>query len=347
MTNPAVSEPSTYWEKITGKMPHFAALDGWRGISILLVMAAHMLPLGPKVFQLNEAIAACGMAIFFTLSGFLITSTLLYDPSVWRFLIRRFCRILPLAWLYTLAILPLAHASSGAYRAQLLFYSNLPPFWLPPFTEHMWSLGVEMQFYVSVALLCLLFRRRGLLALPFLCLAVTLIRIVYGKWGSIVTWFRVDEILAGATLALLMHLPGSEKNRRLLLPLNPYVLMVLLVAASSRYLPWFGYARPYIAAGLVGCTLVRGHGSLSAILCSQLLRYIAKISYALYILHGVCMAGWLGNGSTLVKYTKRPLCIALTFLGAHLSTNYYEYYWIQWGKEWSKRVGTPRVVRRK
>ena len=64
-------------------------LDGWRGISILLVLAGHLFPLGPKSLAVNAGIAALGMAIFFTLSGFLITTTLLYRPSVVEFLIRR------------------------------------------------------------------------------------------------------------------------------------------------------------------------------------------------------------------------------------------------------------------
>jgi peptidoglycan/LPS O-acetylase OafA/YrhL len=57
-------------------MPRFPALDGWRGISILLVLGGHLFPLGPKSLNMNECIAALGMAIFFTLSGFLITTTL-------------------------------------------------------------------------------------------------------------------------------------------------------------------------------------------------------------------------------------------------------------------------------
>lgn len=323
-------------------MRHFAVLDGWRGISILLVLAGHMLPLGPKRFNMNVAVAASGMALFFTLSGFLITSTLLYQPSVPQFLIRRFCRILPLAWLFTLAALSAVHAPWADYPAQLLFYANVPPFWLTGITAHFWSLCVEMQFYMAVAAICLISGRRGLLALPFLCLAVTADRIVYGQPINIITWFRVDEILAGATLALLMHLPGcDELRRRILVPLDPYLLMVLLLGASHGRLPWLNYARPYIAACLVGCTLVRERGSLSLVLASRPLRYLAEISYALYVLHPATVQGWLGDGSTLVKYAKRPFCIALAFFGAHFSTKYYEHRWIRWGKKWSQWFALP------
>ena len=53
-------------------------------------------------------------------------------------------------------------------------------------------------------------------------------------------------------------------------------------------------------------------------------RYIAEISYALYIFHGALNAGWLGSGSKVVKYAKRPLLLAVTFALAHISTFRFE-----------------------
>ena len=119
-------------------MPQHPVLDGWRAISILVVLAAHMLPLGPKRFDLNASVGALGMSLFFTLSGFLITKTLIYRPSVPQFLIRRFCRILPLAWLFMLVALPLARAPfTGVYVGNFLFFANLPPFFLTDLTGHL------------------------------------------------------------------------------------------------------------------------------------------------------------------------------------------------------------------
>ena len=57
-------------------MNRFQSLDGWRGLSILFVLAGHLLPLGPKSWQMNSSVAAAGMAVFFILSGFLITNIL-------------------------------------------------------------------------------------------------------------------------------------------------------------------------------------------------------------------------------------------------------------------------------
>ena len=84
--------------------PRLEVLDGWRGISILCVLAAHLLPMGPKVLQMNAMFGLLGMSLFFTLSGFLITSFLLKDPPVSDFLVRRFFRILPVS--YTHLTLP-------------------------------------------------------------------------------------------------------------------------------------------------------------------------------------------------------------------------------------------------
>ena len=63
------------------------------------VIAGHWLPLNALLPHLNEATASTGMAIFFTLSGFLITRFLLDRPQAQPFLIRRLLRILPLGWL--------------------------------------------------------------------------------------------------------------------------------------------------------------------------------------------------------------------------------------------------------
>ena len=143
------------------------ALDGWRGLSILLVLAAHLLPLGPKAWHLNFASGVLGMSIFFTLSGFLITNFLLHRPSVVDFLIRRLFRIIPLAWLYLVIALSIAHAPTESWLAHFFFYANWPPMDFVNITSHFWSLCVEVQFYVGIAILFLLLRRRGLMLIPF------------------------------------------------------------------------------------------------------------------------------------------------------------------------------------
>ncbi len=320
---------------VSTAMPRFPELDGWRAISILLVLAGHLFPLGPKSLNVNESVAALGMAIFFTLSGFLITTTLLHRQSVGEFMTRRLCRILPLAWVFTIGALLVAQAPAPDFIAQLLFFSNVPPFWLTDYTSHLWSLCVEMQFYFGIALVVLVFGRRGLWAIPVVGLLVTVHRIETHTLLSIVTSVRLDEILAGGTLALVCNgkLPAIAGFLRWV---NPLVLLPLSVAASNTLCGPLDYLRPYIVASMVGSTLFH-QGRAAEYLKVKWLAYIAAISYALYILHPIVGWGWLGSGTKAIKYAKRIPELAAVFGLAHLSTFYFEDFWIRKGKAWGTR----------
>jgi peptidoglycan/LPS O-acetylase OafA/YrhL len=288
---------------------YLPVLDGWRGLSILVVLFAHMLPLGPKAWRMNESFGLLGMAIFFTLSGFLIVSTLLHRANVAQFLIRRFCRIVPLAWVLLALALVLSPTVTGevtpwqTYVLHFLFVVNLIPTELTSLTAHYWSLCMEMQFYGAIALLVLLFRQRGLMLLPMFLLLTTAFCLKSQVHTSVLTYYRIGEILSGGCLAF----------------------------------DALNYLRPYLAAALVGSTIAQPQASLQPLLHNRQLAYVATISYALYLIHPLSMYGPMSSGSTLIKYAKRPLAFALSFGFAHLSTN-YEKFWIDLGKRWSNKV---------
>ena len=320
-------------------------LDGWRALSILMVMAGHLLPLGPKAFNFNAPVAAGGMAIFFTLSGFLITRFLLERPEPLNFLVRRLLRILPLAWLAMLVLyFSRTSNSPDMLVANLAFYANLPPAKLLPGGEHLWSLCVEIHFYVGVALLVALLGRRGLLLLPVLAIAVTAARIFAGETISITSWHRMDEILAGAIVALIYSKSFGEVPARLIGRLNFYAC-AMLAAVCTYFLDGFpGYARPYAVALMVGVTLWHAPQWLRSILESRIAAYIATISYALYVVHGSLSHTWLGTGDTLAKYAKRPLLIGLTWALAHVSTFYFERRFTDLGRRFTKRANGLSVL---
>ena len=320
-----------------GHEGHFAILDGWRGLSILAVLACHLLPLGPKAWDLNLAAGILGMAIFFCLSGFLITRFLLQHDGVANFLIRRLCRIVPLAWLALIPALWLAHADAKVFLPHFLFYGNLPPFWLTPVTAHYWSLCVEVQFYAAIALLFFLGRRRALKALPVACVVITVLRIHAGEYAAIQTYYRLDEILSGATIALIYYGEFGESARSTLAKINPWLAGALFLASTHAASEWLNYGRPYFAAALVGSSISRPGFPATGLLRSRALAYIAATSYALYIVHPLLASTWLGSGDKLVHYAKRPLLIVAIFGVAHLSTFYYENRWIALGKRWAAR----------
>ncbi len=311
---------------------HLRVLDGLRGASILFVLASHLLPLGPKAWQLNHASGVMGMALFFCLSGFLITSFLLKEMSIPEFLMRRFFRIVPLAWLYVSLALFIWSVSFDTWAAHFLFYANLPPQRLVPLTEHMWSVCVEVQFYVGVAILVGMCGARGLYVLPILFLLFTMVRVYYGVHYSSVTYFRFDEILAGCTLALAYHGWLGVRIPELVRRVPQLPLLLLLLSSCTKQGEWLNYFRPYLGAIFVGALILNPRGVLAKILCHRVLAYCASISYALYVIHPLLAASWLGSGDVLEKYAKRPLLFAALFVLAHLSTYHYERKWTALGR---------------
>lgn len=314
-----------------------AVLDGWRALSILFVLATHLLPLGPKAWQLNSTAGPLGMSLFFTLSGFLITQFLLKHQSVSDFLIRRFFRIIPLAWLYIGISLVISESGSASWLAHLFFYANWPPMALGITTSHFWSLCVEVQFYIAIALLVALLGRRGLLLIPFICIAFTMYRVSNEVYIAINTYFRVDEILAGSILALIYSGKYGNLPSHVLKNINQMFVMVLLVISCHPDSGFMNYLRPYLAALLVGTTLYRSN-PLTRFLHAKVIVYIAATSYALYIIHPLLAHSWLGSGGVVEKYAKRPLLFLILFASAHVSTFYYEHKWISLGKRLSLRL---------
>ena len=89
---------------------------------------------------------------------------------------------------------------------------------------------------------------------------------------------------------------------------------------------------------MIGCTLFASQYQTedkwyTPVFNSRILFYLASISYALYVIHGILSNTWLGEGERLEKYLKRPLLLVITFALAHFSTFYYEKYWINLGKK--------------
>ncbi len=312
----------------TAPLQHLPLLDGWRALSIALVLAGHLLPIGPRGWQLNAPAAATGMVMFFTLSGFLITRFLIEDGDIRRFLIRRLLRIVPLGWLGMLLAFAVAGgANTGEIFGNFLFVANLPPDALVAPGAHFWSLCLEVQFYLSIALLVVIGGKRALMIIPIASLTITCARIYWHEPMSIVTWFRADEILAGATSALIYENWLGERVRRLIARPSIFLLLPLLFASADLRTGFLPYLRPYICALMIGASLYNAPRWLRAICEWRSVVYVAQTSYALYVFHGIFANSWLGSGDTLVKYAKRPLLLAATFACAHLSTFHYERRW--------------------
>jgi peptidoglycan/LPS O-acetylase OafA/YrhL len=158
-------------------------LDGWRAVSVLLVILSH---LGAYQYQRfvspHVHLAATfanfgplGVKVFFVISGFVICRLLILeekrygDVSLKGFYIRRAFRILPPLYLYLLLLSLLLAAgliveSWGAIRSAALFLYDIVP--ARPadwrfFVGHTWSLAVEEQFYLTFPTLLVLTLKIG------------------------------------------------------------------------------------------------------------------------------------------------------------------------------------------
>lgn len=274
-----------------------------------------------------------GMSLFFALSGFLITSALRHNSDVHAFLVRRLARIVPLAYLYVLVLLAFRQIDTDAALWTMGFAVNYAHPYLGEWNGHFWSLCVEVQFYAAIALVVLLVGPRGLLLVWPACFAITALRVGEGAHHSIVTHLRVDEILAGACVATLIGSPFWKSTRVTLALTGMTVALWFLSShpASGAIM----YLRPYCSAAFLAAVAVTDCSSVHRALSARVPRYIATISYALYVLHGVTLHGWMNTGGTLERYVfKRPISLAATFALAHLSTFYWERFWQQWGRQW-------------
>jgi peptidoglycan/LPS O-acetylase OafA/YrhL len=317
-------------------------LDGVRALSILFVLAAHMLPLGPKHWQLNKSAGMLGMALFFTLSGFLITTQLHARRHVRAFFVRRLFRIVPLAWLYSVLIVVfLFHAGWPALRSHLLYLTNYDFAAITPLTTHFWSLCVEVHFYIFVGLLMASTQFRGFRAIPLIWIAAVLFRAWKAPEGTIETHYRVDEILSGAVLGLIYVGELGPRFRKLVTALPLWLLVAGLAAACLPAAGRFDALRGTLAAAAVGNALFRSDRRAVRWLEHRTLGYIAAVSYAVYVVHPLTMWGWLGDGNKVFRYlVKRPLSVALTFALAHLSTRYFERPLLGLGKRIAQRMET-------
>lgn len=300
----------------------------------MLVLACHMLPLGPKSLKLNDVAGAMGMSLFFALSGFLITSTLLHNADVGEFLIKRLARILPLAYGYIFIVFTLVHFDPRAALWTSSFLINYETVGMVNgLNNHFWSLCVEMQFYVAIAFAVLFGGKKGLWIVVPACILVTGVRIHQGAYIAIQTHLRVDEILVGACIALLY---GRASNWCINYPTILAMAAALLwFASSDSSAEWLQYFRPYATGLFLAVILCHRTTTLARILSSRLMGYVATISYALYVIHPLTIYGWFNQGSIVDRYLfKRPISFVLTFSAAHLSTFYWEKFWMRAGRSW-------------
>jgi peptidoglycan/LPS O-acetylase OafA/YrhL len=298
---------------------HIAALDGIRGLAILLVTVYRFAGAGQDPELANGLfwkVLSCGyrgVDLFFVLSGFLITGILFdskEDPHYFRnFYARRSLRIFPLYYitlLATLIVLPLISTTASsifgparAYQAWLWLYGanilqSTTGTWPLGCLDHFWSLAVEEHFYLFWPLVIFwLSRRAAIGACAGLIVVAFLTRVSFVLVGGnpvapeVFTLFRADALAMGGLVALLARGPGgisqvAKCGHYGLWILGPAVLFVLICQRRLLTIP------DTLFAGFFACVLVKAVSAeadsrLASFWRSEWLRFFGKYSYAMYV----------------------------------------------------------------
>lgn len=249
------------------------ALDGLRGIAILLVLLRHGFfgmesssPLVNRLLAIGQ-LSWSGVDLFFVLSGFLIGGILLDNRSSTRyyttFYARRAYRILPLYLVITtlfllhhipFRILPGAFGESSPLAipgvsyltfTQSFFMVNLG-WYGPPAMAVSWSLAVEEQFYLAMPLLIRKVREGWLVAvLLFTIIAAPLLRLLlrhtlaHGDFACYILMpCRADALCLGVLAAYLVRRPtfwNQIIGRRNLLRFTTGFLLAGIIFMTWRH----------------------------------------------------------------------------------------------------------------
>lgn len=338
---------------------HTPALDGLRGLAILLVMWSHFITVGGLVDDSNAGFRLLrggfvGVDLFFVLSGFLITGILLDAPRTTGryfgvFYLRRAVRIFPLYYAVLAGVFLTRPAGPDGSAWYWFFASNLGATlkgdWLVPpegvSLSHFWSLAVEEQFYLVWPLVVRFVCRKWLERICVcLVLMAPLIHFAFHFSGNAVAAYqftatRLNTLAAGALLAMVFREPERWRTWMRHAPTvgwtaGAITLLGLIFPLRISLVPF--------APFLWGALLMRVMQPLSTInrgFSGQVLVTFGKYSYGLYLLHYLFdpwlkntlypewIVGIAGSGATSVVLFM-IVATALTFAAALVSWNVLE-----------------------
>jgi peptidoglycan/LPS O-acetylase OafA/YrhL len=262
------------------------ALDGLRGVAILLVLLRHSVA-GTETSSRFWSIVLeslrlswSGVDLFFVLSGFLIGGILLdarHSPHYFRtFYIRRAFRILPVYYVF-LAVYFVRHLPIRLLPGPFGDTSPLPIPWLSfiTFTHNFWmagfgwfgpwaiaptwSLAIEEQFYVTVPFFIRIMRTRALyIGLACVIIGTPVLRVIlprvmqHGAFANYVLMpCRADALSLGLLAALLYRSTRfREWIKKMPWILHASIAITFATIIFLTYWAWDQYRPPMATWGL-------------------------------------------------------------------------------------------------
>ena len=310
----------------TDSLRRNAQIDILRGVAILMVLVCHSILLRQPTWDVAVHRAGwSGVALFFVVSGFLISGLLFTEYrktggiQFRRFAIRRAIKIYPAFYvlvLLTVAIRVAGHPTS--FREEIWEPLLHDVIFVQSYFEgtwgHFWSLSVEEHFYILLPLTMFFLIRHArehhkgdpFTAIPklFVVVAVSLLiaRLLTAAYVPysiqthlLPTHLRLDSLLFGVVLSYWHHFHHERfsrfttRNRNLILCAAVLLLSpAFLVSQYDRWMYTYGFASLYLGYGclLVGFLHVPLHDIRRPILLGlRGIAYIGTFSYSIYLWH--------------------------------------------------------------
>jgi peptidoglycan/LPS O-acetylase OafA/YrhL len=300
---------------------YYPALDGLRGIAIILVICCHNLNFFPH-FEFGWV----GVDLFFVLSGFLITDILLKTKDaknfIQNFYIRRILKIFPLYYGVLLLFFVIAPALQSLQIQYNYYHTNQAMLWLHlnnwlciintrptdnMLVNHFWSLSVEEQFYLVWPILILTVKNTRVLGQIAYLILITCVLCRFSSWlyfGSGYTNFcfqymtRLDGLCVGSLIAIWRCGSYEQTKRNIIrLALGAFGFHIVLIILTKTvfnnvpHFPFLGYTTIAVIFGIIVFLAIEKRNFYSKLLLeNKVIKYIGKISYGLYVYHWPILA---------------------------------------------------------
>ncbi|WP_180050374.1 acyltransferase family protein [Acinetobacter sp. YH12105] len=284
-------------------------IDGLRAIAVLLVVLNH---LGATLFKGGFV----GVDVFFVISGFLITSIIKTeiennDFTFTNFYKKRILRLAPAYFLVlsttTLAMFLLAAPQqlvmyiksvvySSFFAANFFMWSELGGYFSAnaEFTPllHLWSLGVEEQFYILFPVVLILLTKYFPKFRVFLIILALLFGLLLSQYMSInnasaayfLLPFRAFELLLGVLLAFIPVRYFKENISNMVTALGLALILIPAFTFNEKTIfPGLNALYPCLGTALI--IYFARAGISQKILSSSPMVFFGKISYPLYLWH--------------------------------------------------------------
>jgi peptidoglycan/LPS O-acetylase OafA/YrhL len=319
------------------------------------------------VSNFAKIIGKLGVMLFFVLSGFLITYLLLTEERLLgvihtkKFYIRRFLKILPLYLLIIVLVFfifqqfsfwniprltnPINDNFSVILLLHVFFIPNVATavYGFIPYVAQAWSIGTEEQSYLIWPVILKRFKEHrlglmiGIVVFHFIIriflsdrffIQMPYREILYKFWMH----FNIDSIAIGSIFAIFL----INKNQVLkyILNINFFYLIVVITLAllfNAIKVPYFHYNFYSVLFGIIIINLAVNK-KLKNILEWNVINYLGKISYGIYMYHFIVLipvlmlASKINLNNNVIIYT---LVLVITIAISSFSYHYFETFFLK------------------